>query len=127
MKQSYKLDEVCIERILRYIKNIHDAYMTFKITSADELASNDLAHLAITQIITNIYELRQKISADTLAKVPLFDKIGLKAARNIASHDYDSLDFDIIYRRTQQLIKPEIYAELERVRDVIKRDRTSDT
>jgi len=43
------------------------------------------------------------------------DKIRLKAARNIASHDYDSLDFDIIYRRTMQLISKEVSDELEAV------------
>ena len=39
--------------------------------------------------------------------------ISLKAARNIASHDYDSLDFKVIYIRTKQLLNPAITAELE--------------
>ena len=120
MKQSNKLDVICINKILKYIKNINEAYDTFQIGSADDLEKNVICHLAITQIITNIYEIKLKIQDATLAKMPLFYKIGLKAARNIASHDYDSLDFDIIYKRTCQLLKPEVLNELETIKNDIK-------
>ncbi len=126
MKQSNTFDIVCIGKVLKYIKNIEKAYATFSIVNADDLAENELCHLAITQIITNIYEAKQKMQNTTLEKVPLFNKIGLKAARNIASHDYDSLDFDVVYKRTCQLLKPEVQNELEAAIDDIKRSNTSD-
>lgn len=44
-------------------------------------------------------------------------KLGLKAARNIASHDYDSLDFGIIYRIVEQLTSQDIVNELEAVKN----------
>ena len=58
--------------------------------------------------------------------MPLFSKIGLKASRNIASHDYDSLDFDVIYKRTRQLLKSEVADELEAVKNGVKQDNTCD-
>ena len=39
---------------------------------------------------------------EVLSKLPEFDKIRLANARNIASHDYDSLDFEIIYRMCER-------------------------
>ena len=126
MKQSSELDIVCIGKILKYIQTINNAYTKFDITNADDLAGNDICQLAITQAVTNIYELRQKIQADTLSQMPLFSKIRLKAARNIASHDYDSLDFDVVYKRTSQLLKSEVADELEAVKDGIKQDSTGD-
>ena len=57
---------------------------------------------------------------------PAFDKILLKAARNIASHDYDSLDFEIIYRRTLQLLNPKVSQELEAVVNDFEQSDTGD-
>ncbi|MCL2079967.1 MAG: hypothetical protein FWH17_09035 [Oscillospiraceae bacterium] len=125
MKRSARLDLICIDKILKYIQTMLNAYFTYQINSADDLANNDLCQLAITQIITNIYELKLKIREETLAQTPLFAKIGLKAARNIASHDYDGLDFDIIYRRTIQLTRQEISDELEAVRNVVRQGDSS--
>ena len=98
MKQSKKFDAICIGKILKYIHTINEAYTMFGISNADDLDGNSVCQLAVTQAITNIYQLRQKIQEETLVLMPLFAKLrlGLKAARNIASHDYDSLDFSII-------------------------------
>jgi uncharacterized protein with HEPN domain len=120
VKKSNEVDVVCINKILKYIENISDAYATFQISNADNLARNEICHLAITQIITNIYVIKLKMQDVTLDKTPLFNKIGLKAARNIASHDYDSLDFDIIYKCTCRLLNPEVFKELETVKNDIK-------
>ena len=68
-------------------------------------------------MITNIYEIKKKIRLETLAKAPSFDRILLKVARNIASHDYESLDFEIVYKRTMQLIKEEVSEELEAIKN----------
>jgi len=113
MKPTDKTDIVCINKVLKYIALIRKAYSNFNIKTLDDLEANDICQLAITQAITNIYEVKKKIRADALSRVPSFDKILLKAARNIASHDYDSLDFEIIYKRTLQLLKPEVSEELE--------------
>ena len=120
MKQSKELDSACIKRILKYIQAIRGAYNTFNIESADDLAGNDICQLAITQAITNIYQLQQKIQPETLVRLPIFQGLKLKGARNIASHDYDSLDFDIIYKRTRQLLGRELFDELESIKSDIE-------
>ena len=128
MKQSYELDAVCIRKILKHIKAINSAYTTFKIGNSENLEHNDICQLAITQALTNIHQLRQKIQDETLAKVPLFAKLrlGLKAARNIASHDYDSLDFGIIYKITNRLLDQALIDELEAAKNVIEQSDQSD-
>ena len=126
MKHSKKLDAICIGKILKYIQTINDAYNTFSIGSGDDLDGNGICQLAIAQAITNIYQLRQKIQEETLTKMPMFNRIGLKAARNIASHDYDSLDFNIVYKRTLQLLRQELSDELEAVKDDIEQCNTGD-
>ena len=128
MKQSKDFDAICIGKILKYIQTINDAYSTLNIRSVDDLVGNAICQLAVTQAITNIYELRQKIQDETLVQMPLFVKLrlGLKAARNIASHDYDSLDFGAIYSITHRLFDQRVISELEAVKNDIEHGYTSD-
>jgi len=128
MNQSHKLDIICIDKILKYVKTINDACAMFNIGSADDLENNHICQLAITQAITNIYELRQKMQDTTLTEMAQFSKLrlGLKAARNIASHDYDSLDFGIINRIVKQLSSQALIKELEMARDGIRQNNPSD-
>ena len=90
-------DKVCIEKILVYINEIQGFFGQYSINSFEDLEGNNLVKYATTQIITNIYELKKKMSGDTLSNLPNFDKIKLSVARNIASHDYDEVNFSIIY------------------------------
>jgi len=127
MKKSNDLDVVCLEKILKHIQTISDAYATFKINNATDLADNHICQLAITQAITNVYELRKRIQDSTLVNVPKFSrlKLGLKVARNIASHDYDSLDFGIVFKITNRLIDSQLVIELEAAKNGVKCDCTS--
>lgn len=82
------------------------------------MADKKLAQFAIIQIITNIHELKKKLTDEVLLKLPEFDKIRLANARNIASHDYDSLDFEAIYtickrRRLGDNVKKEMEGVLK--------------
>jgi len=115
MKLSPRTDLICLNKILRYIALINKTYNKFEIKSINDLESDEVCQLAIAQAVTNIYEAKKIIRPITLLKAPAFDKILLKAARNIASHDYDSLDFEIIYKRTMQLLKSEVLKELEAI------------
>jgi len=118
MKQSDKLDIICATKILRHIQSITDAYKVFNIVKAEDFKVNHICQLAVAQAMTNIYELWKKLQAETIEKMPNLSTVRLKATRNIASHDYDSLDFDILYNQTQKLMKPEIRKELEAVINV---------
>jgi len=126
MKQSVETDIVCIERILKYVDLISDAYSMFNIGSETDLKNSHVCQLAVAQAITNINELRKKLRDETVKKMPLFGSVRLKAARNIASHDYDSLDFDIIYKRTQQILNPEVNSELEAMKNAFESSNTND-
>ena len=128
MKQSDETDIVCIDRVLKYVQTLNDIYNTFNINTLNDLESNHICQLAVTQTVTNIHQLRQKIRTETLDKMPLFGNLKpmLKAARNIASHDYYSLDFEIIYRLTRHLLKPEMRSELEATKNGIKCSQAND-
>ena len=117
MKQSIQTDIAVINRILKYIKVMGEAFEQFNIKNSTDLEESHICQLAITQAITNIYELNKKLQTETSVKLILLSKLqySLKAARNISSHDYYSLDFEIIYRLVCQLLKPELSLELREV------------
>lgn len=115
MEQSIKLDIICIDKVLRYIKLIGETYTMCGVVKKEDLLDNGVCQLAIAQALTNVYEVKKRISPTVLSKAPSFDKILLKAARNIASHDYDSLDFRVVFDRTMQLLNKEVSNELEAV------------
>jgi len=128
MRQSSETDIACIDRMLRYVKAISDAYVMFNITSAADLKNNYVCQLAITQAITNVHEVQKRIRPQTIEKMPRLDeqRLMLKAARNIASHDYESLDFGIIDRLVKHLISPIIRTELEVTRDDLRHNSSND-
>ena len=116
MKKNSNTDKICIEKILRYVGDIRECFEHYDIKSYRDLESKRLAQYAITQIITNIHELKKKMTDEVLSKLPEFDKIRLANARNIASHDYDSLDFEIVYRMCERrLLSDTAKNELEGV------------
>jgi len=97
MKRSDRTDKVCIEKILGYIEDIRECFEYHNINNHEDLGNKKLAHYAITQILTNIHELKKSLTENTLLKVTAFDKIKLTTARNIASHDYDAINFKMIH------------------------------
>ena len=124
MKNNSKTDKIFIEKILRYIGDIKDCFERYMIKSHMDLENERLAQYAITQIITNIHELKKKMTNEVLSKMPEFDKIRLAYARNIASHDYDSLDFEAVYRICKRrLLSENVRNELE---GVLKSDEEND-
>jgi len=115
MKQSFKTDKICIEKILRYISQMRHIYELSGVSSPDELEDDFACHLAMTQLITNIHEMTVKIQSETLAKVPSFSmlKPRIRAARNIASHDYEGVDFSILFKLINQLLRRSVTNELK--------------
>jgi len=122
MKPTIKTDIQCLDRIIKHITSIHEAFTTLNVSSLDDYLQNNICQLATAQVITNIHELKNKLRDETLAKLTQFSSIRTQAARNIASHDYDRLDFRIIYDRAKQLQNSNIADELERVRHDLLND-----
>ena len=115
VKKSSETDRACISRMLNHIQTIGSAYEMFGVNSAEDLKASHICQLAITQLITNIYELRKRLRDETIEKMPLLESIRLKVPRNIASHDYDKLDLDLVYRRTLQLLNTKLHDEMEAI------------
>ena len=115
MKPSEKTDIVCIKKIIKYIGSINECFTHFKINSHEDLENTHLAQLAVTQAITNIYEAKKRFRPEAISLIPNFDKIKISRARNIASHDYESVDFVIIYGICQGLMRNSVLDELNEV------------
>ena len=116
MKKNNKTDKIYIEKILRYIGDVKECFEFYDIKGHSDLENKRLARYAITQIITNIHEIKKKLTDEVLLRLPGFDKIRLTDARNIASHDYDSLDFKIIYALCKRdILDGDVKNELEGV------------
>lgn len=108
MKKSSELDKQCIEKILKNINRIKSAFEHFNINSLADFQNCDLAQLAITQAITNIHESKKHMQDDTLVKLQEFDTIRLSGTRNIASHDYDSLNEKVVYEICLKLLAKQV-------------------
>jgi len=84
-----------------------------KVNSFRDLQQSVSAKYAITQLITNVYELSRKLQEETLLKLTNFNSPTLRKARQIASHDYEATDFRSIYNLCSKLTSPVVKSELE--------------
>jgi hypothetical protein len=97
MKKSIDADIQNLNNIIRSISNIKRAFVQNEIESANILKYDELTQAACTQLITNIQESKKNLREKIYSKFLALNRIKLAPARNLASHNYDSLDFDIIY------------------------------
>ena len=121
---QYNKNQQCIIRILKWVQTIQDVFNKFSVQVYDDFEREEICQLAVNQLITNIYELAKKIDGDIVDKMPLLSKsrLSLKTARNISSHDYDSLDVKIIYRLVNDLTNIDFKRELEAMCNELKQN-----
>jgi uncharacterized protein with HEPN domain len=112
MEKNMETDKIYIEKILNYINVLRETFGHFGINSAESLIGSEIASAAVTQTITNIYAAKKNLTGEILGNLNEFGKLKLSGARNIASHDYDSLNFNIIYDICIKLISDKIGEEL---------------
>ena len=122
MQKSYENDILRLSRIRKSIINIKKCFEDYKIESANHLKIEAIAQAACTQFITNIYENKNKLLDETYIKLSLFNKIKLAGSRNIASHDYDNVNFVVIYKICNQLIQEEILSEIQTIINKIEKE-----
>ena len=115
MKKSNEQDIKNLSNIIKSLVNIQKAFEQNNINNTNNLKNDEITQAACTQFITNIQEAKKKLQDETYNKLVELNKVKLAEARNIASHDYDSLDFNIIYYICERLIKPVIFAEAYKV------------
>jgi len=122
MKKSQKTDARCIELMLKYISHMEEAYNHYNISSKNDLEENVLCHLAITQLIINVHECKKKVTAESLSHLPHFLTLGrsLKMARNIAGHEYDEINFELLHRLIIRLTDDKTIRELEGLYEALR-------
>jgi|GEM_PF-692743 len=113
VKKSLTTDKQCISKILKYIENIRQSLDHENVKSYEALEDTISTKFAVTQLITNIYELSKHIQISTLDSLKAFSKIRLRTTRQIASHDYAAVDFKLVYaictRLTAKSVQEELY------------------
>lgn len=127
MKKSNEQDILKLNSIIKSLTNIKKVFEQNEITNANILKRDEISQAACTQFITNIQETKKKIQDETYNKLVEFNKVRLAGARNIASHDYDSLDFGIIYDICKRLIKDNILLEINKVLAELEKAETETT
>ena len=115
MEKSNQFDIQKLNSIIKSIINIKKCYEQHNIKNSNNLKNDDVAQAACTQFITNIYENKKKIQDETYNKLVKLNKIKLAGARHIANHDYDNVNFMVIYSICNQLTKGEIISELHNI------------
>lgn len=115
MKKSHEQDIFKLNSILKYLSNIKKCLNENNIKNANNLKNDEIAQAACTQFITNIYEAKNKLQNETNNKLTKINKIKLAGARNIASHDYDSVNFAVIFNICKQLTEETIFEEIKEV------------
>ena len=114
MKKDTANDKQYAAKILAHILDMAQVLEFEKIKSDAELENSVAAKFAITQLITNIYELTRNIQPATLQALRNFANIKLRTTRQIASHDYGSIDFRLVYAIAMKLTSPTVRKELSR-------------
>ena len=112
MKKSLETDKQCVGKILGYIQNIRQSLDHESVKSYESLENTVSTKFAVTQLITNIYELSKHIQTSTLDSLKEFGKIRLRTTRQIASHDYAAIDFKLVYIVCSRLIAQPVCDEL---------------
>ena len=122
MKKSASTDRKCIEKLCKYIGDIKKIIDADSINSSRDLKMTLAAKYAITQLITNCYELSVNMRDETLCSMIEFQKIRLRTTRQIASHDYDRIDYNPVYAICLQLMSDNVYNELINKLSEIRKD-----
>ena len=127
MKKSVNTDRQCVIRIHNYISELGQIINSYNIQSFQDLRRSLAAKYAVTQLITNIYELSKMLQEDTLKSLTVFDQIKIRTVRQLASHEYTKIDFKPVFEICRQLTSKSVLDELtkfyeEDTDDVSKQD-----
>ena len=112
IKNSFNVNKQCVIKILKYTDENKQVLQQGNIETAQDLERSLSPKYAVTQLITNIYEVSKKLQPDILQSLTEFNRIKTRTARQIASHDYVKVDFNIILNICKNLTKDNVIAEL---------------
>jgi hypothetical protein len=88
-------DEQILVKIRKYINKLQGLYLAVENLSDSEI-DDGIEGLALTQCITNLFELASRLDDEVVAeKLSLLSSGRTARMRNISSHDYDAVDWSI--------------------------------
>ncbi|MDR1663500.1 MAG: hypothetical protein LBR83_01065 [Clostridiales bacterium] len=107
------VNEQCVSHIEKYARKLREIFPHIE-HETDEQIEDGIYGLALTQSLTNIYEACMKVNSEELEDklLPIIRKT--KVARNIASHNYDAINWSIVKNNCRIVIKlavPEFFEE----------------
>ena len=97
-------DKIIIMKIQAYIARIARIYDIIKELDESEILALDDS-FALTQFLTNIHSLFERVYSDEIAKKQV--ELGIRSlstCRNISAHDYDSLNWSKVKQLCRKLI-----------------------
>lgn len=102
----------CVKGIQAYIGDLQQIITDSNIQSFQDLKKSLAPKYAVTQLITNIYELSKELHSDTLQSLVEFSKINIRVVRQLASHKYKLIDFKPVFATCLQLTSESVSNEL---------------
>jgi len=89
-------DEQILIKISKHLNKLNTLYSSI-VNLTDTEIDDGIEGLALTQCITNLFELSSRIdNDDVLERLSMLSSGRVARVRNIASHDYDSINWSII-------------------------------
>ncbi|MCL2171211.1 MAG: DUF86 domain-containing protein [Defluviitaleaceae bacterium] len=85
----------------KIIKEIDDIFRYTAGMTVDDFCADDRTQKAVAMTLINIGELSKSFSADFLKRNSSVPWKGIQATRNIAAHNYESFDFQIVWKTIQ--------------------------
>ena len=115
MKKSITQDIKKLNSIAKSLNNIKRAFEQNNIYTPKNLMVDEITQAACTQFITNIYEAYDDLRDETKKEIKEINIASIRGARNISSHDYDSVNFETIYHICKKLMRPATLSEIYRI------------
>ncbi len=98
-------EEQLFEKIKKYVKKVRKLYPKIADLESEEIDEGDDG-AALIQYMTNLHELYDLLPENRLSdKLVVLGSKKVKTLRNIASHDYDSINWDMAKQSCRVLIK----------------------
>ncbi len=116
------VDEQCIQKIEKYTGKIAEAYIQIARLDEAEIDAG-LTGYALAQCLTNLYETIMRVRNDVLTEKlwPIIKRT--KATRNIAAHDYDAINWDIVKENCKDILRIITPGFLRECRDICENDK----
>ena len=111
-------DRIILQKIQKYKSRISRLYSIIENLSPGDIEEKDEAY-ALTQYLTNIHSLLVHVSnEDIQQKLFVLYSNNLIKCRNIASHDYDSLNWHMVKELCRKILSEKVELAIKESLDI---------